>query len=374
MGKICNEWEVEEMKIGVIDADLIGGKRHRFPNLACMKQSAYFKSLGHQVDLVTDYNIVHEYDCISLSKVFTNTPVPDHVFSHKNIVYGGTGFNYYEPKPLPDAVEHMMPDYSLYADFAETLPTNDRKKYTDYSIGFTTRGCFRGCSNCVNHLSRQSVLHSPVSEFLDESRPYIYLLDDNVLACKDWRYVFADLNATGKRFRFHQGMDERLLTDEKCEIIFNSNWIGDYILAFDNIADRKEIEDKLKLLRRHTDVIPKFYCFCAYDRSAYNKYTEPFWEQDIADLFERIRILMQYRCLPYVMRYEAWADSPYHGVYATIARWCNQPSFVKKKSFREFVYNTPGQNKSAPRYLEEFEHARPDIATNYFDMKWSDFE
>jgi len=31
------------MKIGIIDADLIGRKKHRFPNLASMKISAYHK-------------------------------------------------------------------------------------------------------------------------------------------------------------------------------------------------------------------------------------------------------------------------------------------------------------------------------------------
>lgn len=34
------------MKVAIIDADLIGHKKHRFPNLACMKLSAYHKSGG----------------------------------------------------------------------------------------------------------------------------------------------------------------------------------------------------------------------------------------------------------------------------------------------------------------------------------------
>ena len=34
------------MKIGIIDADLIGRKNHRFPNLVSMKLSAYYKNLG----------------------------------------------------------------------------------------------------------------------------------------------------------------------------------------------------------------------------------------------------------------------------------------------------------------------------------------
>jgi hypothetical protein len=40
------------LKIGIIDADLISRKKHRFPNLACMKISAYHKILGHDVFLL----------------------------------------------------------------------------------------------------------------------------------------------------------------------------------------------------------------------------------------------------------------------------------------------------------------------------------
>jgi hypothetical protein len=214
--------------------------------------------------------------------------------------------------------------------------------------------------------------HSPVSEFLDSERKYICLLDDNVLSCREWKQIFEELNATGKRFQFKQGMDERLLTDEKCEVIFNSKWIGDYIFAFDNIKDRKIVEKKLDLIRTHTDTIPKFYVFCGFNHDKPDTYSDDFWEKDIADLFERIKILISHRCLPYVMRYKDYEKSPYRGMYITLARWCNQPSYIKKKSFREYCFDTKGQGESAKRYAIEFEDKHPEIAKKYFDMKWED--
>lgn len=36
------------MKIAIIDADLIGRAKHRFPNLACEKISDYHKELGNE--------------------------------------------------------------------------------------------------------------------------------------------------------------------------------------------------------------------------------------------------------------------------------------------------------------------------------------
>ena len=43
------------MYIGIIDADLIGRKSQRFPNLACMKIAGYHRALGDEVELILDY-------------------------------------------------------------------------------------------------------------------------------------------------------------------------------------------------------------------------------------------------------------------------------------------------------------------------------
>ena len=361
------------MRIGIIDADLIARKKHRFPNLACMKLSAYHKRQGYDVRLLRSYDDIENYDKVFISKVFTETPVPDGITGLSWVEYGGTGFFYDKAPPLPPEIEHIMPDYHLYDGFVADLIEGgvkpaELKYYTDYSIGFTTRGCIRGCSFCVNKNYRACNLHSPVGEFLDPSRKYICLLDDNVLACKGWRSIFEELNATGKRFQFKQGMDERLLTDESCDVVFGSNWHGDYIFAFDNIKDRRLVERKLQLIRRHTDKIPKFYCFCGYNHESPDTYPDEFWVQDIRDIFERIRILFDYHALPYIVRYKDYEASPYRGVYVTLARWCNQPSMAKKKSFREFA----ATRKDSQRYADAFEAAHPDIAARYYDVRWGE--
>jgi hypothetical protein len=71
------------------------------------------------------------------------------------------------------------------------------------------------------------------------------------------------------------------------------------------------------------------------------------------------------------MRYKDYEISPHKGIYITLARWCNQPSFLKKKSFREFSIASGG---ASVRYMEAFENEYPQIAKEYFDMKWSDFD
>jgi hypothetical protein len=359
------------MRIAILDADLIGRKRHRFPNLACMKLSGYYKTLGDEVTLKTDYDGMDVFDRVYISKVFTDTPVPDAVLKLANVSYGGSGFFYDKAPPLPDAVEHHMPDYHLYDTWVAGQITAGKKPrefsyYTDYSIGFLTRGCFRKCSFCINRNYDRVQIHSPLDEFYNPERKKICLLDDNIFGCPDWKRLLKELQQTGRPFQFKQGLDERLLTDEKCAMLFASKYDGDYIFAFDDIADAELIESKIQLARKYSNAVFKFYCFYGFDRA--NRWDADFWRQDIFDLFTRIEILMRNRCLPYVMRFTRYVESPYRGVYVSVARWCNQPSFYKKKSLREFA-QLNGKGSACYKYLSDFENQFPEVA-HFYDIKY----
>jgi hypothetical protein len=191
-------------------------------------------------------------------------------------------------------------------------------------------------------------------------------LDDNFFGHPNWRAILQTLKDTGKPFKFKQGLDERLLTDEKVEQLCTAKYDGAITFAFDNIEDYRMIEKKLQLLRRYTDSQFVFYVLTGYASQDV---------QDIVDTFRRIELLMKYRCLPYIMRFEKYKESPYRGIYITLARWCNQPSFFKKLSFREFCEKDSSYGaKSSIRYLMEFERDHPEIAAQYFDMKWGNFE
>ena len=78
---------------------------------------------------------------------------------------------------------------------------------------------------------------------------------------------------------------------------------------------------------------------------------------DIEHAFERVELLFKYGCLPYIMRYQnknesPWKKSRYKGVYITLARWCNQPSFVKKMSFSEFCHANQRNHKNRETRVE----------------------
>lgn len=362
----------KQLNIAIIDAEIVGKKKHRFPNLASMKISGYYKRHGHNVGLKLDYDGLEHYDRVFISKVFTETKVPDIVLKMDNVEYGGTGFYYDKAEPLPCEIEHHMPDYHLYNDWVNEQITNGGKRaefeyYLDYSIGFTTRGCFRRCEFCVNKNYTHVSKHSSLDEFYDPTRKYICLLDDNILGYPKWKEIFNDLISTGKYFQYKQGMDERILTEEKCEVLSRCKYKGDFIFAFDNIQDRQIIEEKMKLLKQYVRKQCMFYVFCGFDRD--NIWDDTFWERDMIDTFERVLILMKHKCLPYIMRFNRYEKSPYRGMYINLARWCNQPSFFKKKSFREFC-EVNGETSACYGYMRQFEERHPEIASKYFDAKY----
>lgn len=412
------------LTIGIIDADLLDHGTHH-PNLALMKISAFCKDsrynkVEHNVRLICDYgelgnlaNAELQFDLLVVSQVFKFTRRPnvlDELIEKHLIFYGGTGFFEINGPKLPDIVEHHLPDYHLYDEFIDIATGGDEAKkasrwddYLNYSIGFTTRGCIRHCGFCVNRLLNKVESWAPVSEFLDTSRPRIYLWDDNIMAAppKVFKKVMDELQATGKPFQFRQGMDIRLMTDEKAILLSDVKYYGDYIFAFDHYRmdipeERRNVEQTLaglEVWRRHCAKSTKLYVLVAYDSQD---------EKDIEGTFYRIKTLMEYGCLPYIMRFEKYAESKYKALYTQLARWCNQPSFFKKMSFRQYCvrneeyhqgiqqlvvggqYNTrlivpPGAKLKAKHCLcyqsmIDFEKDFPKIAAKYFDLRYEDLK
>ena len=249
----------------------------------------------------------------------------------------------------------QMPDYHLYDEFIgvmENVKTSSKyyKDYKYYSIGFLTRGCFRRCPFCVNKLERKALPYSKLDDFLDNEidettgklkRPYIYLWDDNFLASPYWDRLLDELIATGRPFQFRQGLDERLLAqnrrgEEMAAKLSKANYHGDFIFAFDNWFDRNLIVKALKIWKHYCPKKEtKFYLFCGFKQE---RKDDKKFQQDIAQIFQRICVLMRYGCLGYIMRHEDYKKAPMPNIYVQIARWCNQPGFYRNLSFWQFCY------------------------------------
>lgn len=190
------------MRIGLVDVD-----GHNFPNLALMKISAWFQNGGYDVEWA---NSLEHYDAVYMAKVFTFTKDDLQAYQADKIVQGGTGYDMAVQLPYP--VEHCYPDYELYG-------------IADTAYGYLTRGCSRQCPFCIvaEKEGAQSVKVADLTEFW-RGQKKIKLLDPNVLACSDWYLLLEQLALSGAEVDFTQGLDARLLTDEKVKALLAVNY------------------------------------------------------------------------------------------------------------------------------------------------------
>ncbi len=185
------------MKVGLIDVDNIN-KVAKFPNLALMKISNYHKSNNDQVEW---YSVLENYDKVYCSKVFDFTIDTPHPFNSKEVVYGGCAYDL--ENKLPSEIEHQCPDYSIYG-------------ISDVAYGFLTRGCPRNCSFCnvTQHQGSKAIKVADLSEFWNGQKE-IVLLDPNLFASNDWKDLTQQLIDSKALIDFSQGVDIRVMTDEK---------------------------------------------------------------------------------------------------------------------------------------------------------------
>ena len=275
------------MNIGLLDVD-----GHNFPNLALMKISAYHKQKG---DVVEWFDPLKQYDKVYMSKVFTFTMDYDGLIQAKEIIKGGTGYDL--NNKLPDEIEHVYPDYDLY-------------NIKNESYGYLTRGCPRGCNFCIvaEKEGKRSTKVANLNEFWSGQKE-IKLLDPNLLACKDWKELMQQLIDSKSYIDFTQGLDIRLMTKEKVEMI-NKLKIKMIHFAWDNYEfNTYEKLKEFRPLLKFSDRKLRVYVLVNFNTTL---------EQDL----DRIYKLKELGYDPYVMVYDK-DKLPRGHILKKLQRWVN---------------------------------------------------
>lgn len=258
------------MKIGIIDVD-----GHNFPNLALMKISAWHKAQGDEVEWFFGFS---QYDRVYMSKVFTFTEDFHQCINAKEVIKGGTGYDL--RNRLPEEVENMFPDYSLYG--------------VNEAYGFLTRGCPRGCNFCIvgEKEGKCSYKVSDLKQFWSCQKE-IKLLDPNLLATKEHLDLLDQLIESKSWIDFTQGLDIRLTNEKNIEKIKQLK-VKMLHFAWDKQKDEQIILEKLKQFKELTGLNYRklgVYMLTNYDTS---------FEYDLYRIYK----LKELGYDPYVMIYD----------------------------------------------------------------------
>jgi hypothetical protein len=191
-------------RIGLIDVDRTG-----FPNLAMMKISAYHKALGDEVVWV-DPLFGGGFDKVYMSKVFTFSPDYDYPIVADEIERGGTGYDL--KKVLPQEIDRIQPDYSIYG-------------IEDTAYGFLTRGCPNRCKWCVVPIKEGKQIPYMDVDDIACGRKKLILMDNNVLASDYGLEQIEKIIKRRYRVDFNQALDARLVTDDIAKMLAQVRWL-----------------------------------------------------------------------------------------------------------------------------------------------------
>lgn len=221
------------------------------PNLALMKISSYHKARGDRATFSKGVTVGFASnkapDKIYVSTVFKRNKdkvtqlISDLSFTYPNteIDVGGSGYDL--KKTLPDEIEELRPDYTLYSK-------------CDYSMGFSSRGCVRTTKTCpfcivpikegkFRRVAHPEAWHNP--EFKN-----IVFLDNNILSDKDWfMQVTAWCIQKSLKIWFTQGLDIRKMDEDIAKRLLEMKKYKSIYFAWDHIEDEAIIREKIALLR-----------------------------------------------------------------------------------------------------------------------------
>lgn len=252
------------------------------------------------------------------------------MFTADEIVKGGTGyaikvvngkevFDSSVHANLPDNIEHLYPDYSLYP------------QYDDTSYGFLTRGCCNACGFCIvspkeGRCSRQ------VAE-LDEfhlGQKSIKLLDPNLLACRERDRLLQQLQDSKAYIDFTQGLDARFI-DDRIVNYLNNMKIKAIHFAFDFMKNEKAILRGLDCFsRNYHKSLSTVNC---YVLTNYDTTPEEDWY--------RVRKLRELGFHPDVRIYQKGTQSQF---LTDLARWSNNRLLYKSTDFEDYVPRVDGKS------------------------------
>jgi hypothetical protein len=287
----------------------------KFPPLGLLKLASYHRSRGNQVKLVrgTQEDLKFNPDCIEITSLFTYAWKPVHQairfyhskFHGARMRVGGIYASLMSPRlrsffPFVDVNVGLCKEADDYLPAYDLLKEVNEWENWDSTILFTSRGCIRSCPYCIVP-KLEGKIHRVIEDvegcvYPDHKR--IILWDNNFFAMSNWKEIFNGLMDIGLPVDFNQGIDARLVDDEKASLIANLK-TPLVRTAFDNISEKSALTNAIETLSENGIRRRKIFIY-----TLYNFYNEKYCSDTPATFFERTKHIAELGCVSYPMRYE----------------------------------------------------------------------
>lgn len=288
----------------------------RYPPLGLMKLASYHRSRANKVKLVKGINedINFVPNRIEITSLFTYAWKPVHEaieFYHKKFKDAKIRIGGIYASLMPERIKSFYPFVNihegLYDELESYLPSYDilddveRWSNWDSSIVFTSRGCIRNCPFCMVPKIEGKIrsLIDDIQRFIYTGHKKIILWDNNFLASPNWKKIVKDLHDLDLLVDFNQGLDARLINEEKASML-SSLRFRLLRLAYDDKKEKNSITKSVDLL---SDSGIKKRNISIY--ALYNFYdSEHSYGDNPSSFFDRIKYISKLGCVSYPMKFE----------------------------------------------------------------------
>ena len=276
----------------------------KMPNYAIMKVSAYHKEQGDTVEWYTDL-WAHTFDKVYCSKIFNYTPMPNML--NDNCVYGGSGYNL--TTKLPENIENIKPDYTIYPNYI-------------HALGFLTRGCIRKCNHCIVPEKEGKIRpYRDIGDVL-QGRKTAVLLDNNILACEYGIKQIEKIIKLKIKVDFNQGLDCRLIDDSIAQILSRVKWLEPIRLACDSLSMIDPLIKATRLLRWYNCKPSNYFVYVLVD--------------DIDTAIEILKVVKGLGLDPFAQPYRDREGNEPTKEQKDLARWVNHKAIFKSVLWEDY--------------------------------------